>query len=85
MHDICSLWVSDLIIRFSAIKAGRKSALAASASYPLQFGMEIAALLPERGERPDPDYLPEHTYVGDDHLGSLDDFLKGRKHCWWRK
>ena len=85
MHHICNIWVSDLSIRLLATEAGRKTALAASASYPLQFGMEIAALVPARGDRPDPDYFPEHTYEGDDHLGSLDDFLKGRKHCWWRK
>ncbi|CAL1172971.1 unnamed protein product [Cladocopium goreaui] len=64
--------------------AGIKSELAKSANYPRGFGMAIAALVPARGRRPIEKGL-DLTYQGTDHLGSLDDFMKGSKRTEWRK
>ena len=67
-----------------ASEAGIKSELAKSANYPRGFGMAIAALVPARGRRPLEKGL-DLTYQGTDHLGSLDDFMKGSKRTEWRK
>lgn len=66
-------------------KAGNKAALSQSAIYPRGFGMAIAALMPERGERLESTEVDLKAYDGFDHLGSLDDLTQGRKHAWWRK
>lgn len=59
--------------------------MSASAAYPYGFGVAIAALVPARGSRPPADEFSAGDYVGVDHLGSLDDLLKGRSKTWWRK
>lgn len=66
-------------------QAGKRSALAQSAEYPRPFGMAVAALVPERGDVPEDDFVDLTSYTGQDHLGSLHDLIKGRKLAWWRQ
>ena len=47
--------------------------------------MAVASLLPMRGERPEGHEVNLNDYEGQDHLGALDDLVKGRHHAWWRK
>ena len=67
-----------------AFEAGCKNALVASGAYPMGFGMAMASLLPATGQRPASDFYPVPVYTGIDHLGSLDDFVKGRRNAWWK-
>ena len=66
-------------------EAGNKKALSDSAAYPYRFGVAIAALVPARGSRPDAGEFSDGGYDGEDHLGSLDDLLKGRSKTWRRR
>lgn len=66
-------------------KAGNRAALAKSAEYPRDFGMAVAALVPRRGDRPETNEIDLESYNGSDHLGSLDDLIKGRADAWWRQ
>ena len=66
-------------------KAGNKAQLAASATYPLDFGYAVAALIGSLSSRPLPTEFSTGDYVAGDDLGALDDFLKGRNNTWWRK
>lgn len=61
--------------------------LAASASYPREFGVAVANLLPPRGARPELEVnVVLHGYPAlDNDFGALDDLLKGSKKTWWRK
>ena len=68
----------------SASEAGIKSELAKSANYPRGFGLAIAALVSSKGRRQTEKAL-DLTYQGTDHLGSLDDFIKGPTKAKWRK
>ena len=56
-----------------------------SGAYPYEFGLEVASLISNRGDRPDPNEFPSSDYFCNDHLGSLDDFRKGRTRAWWRR
>ena len=66
-------------------KAGIKKALSESAAYPYGFGLAIAGLIQKPGDRPPADEFSIGDYVGEDHLGSLDDLRKGTANTWWRK
>lgn len=67
-------------------EAGNKQALTASGVYPLEFGYQLAILMPPRSDRPPESEFDASApgYSGRDHLGSMDDFLKGRVNTWWR-
>ena len=67
-----------------ASEAGIKRELALSANYPREFGLALAALLPRPGVRPTDDAIDLTYPNGSDHLGSLDDLLKGPTKAWWR-
>lgn len=66
-------------------KAGNKKQLAASATYPLDFGFAVAALVGSLSSRPHPTEFSTGDYSAGNDLGALDDFLKGRENTWWRK
>lgn len=68
-----------------ATKAGNGNILTQSAVYPREFGIAIAGLMPSRGSRPREDGVDLLAYQGVDHLGSLDDLIKGREKAWWRQ
>ena len=68
-----------------SFKAGNKKALAASAVYPIAFGMAVAALIPARSNRPSEDAIDLTCFKGEDSLGSVDDLIKGVRRCWWRR
>ena len=70
---------------WSCPKAGNKKALAKSAIYPRDFGVAIALLVPKKGGTHTTDDIDISYPDGSDHLGSLDDLLKGSKKTWWRK
>ena len=66
-------------------KTGIKKKLAASASYPREFGLAIGAIVPSRGTRPDSDEIClDYPASNPDDMGALDDLLKGSKLTWWR-
>lgn len=66
----------------SLSKAGIKGALTQSASYPYEFGVAVAELVPPRGLRPDGFEIA--LEFGGESSGCLDDFLKGPPRTWWR-
>ena len=67
-------------------KAGRKSDLANSASYPRPFGLAVAGLIGKRGEVPLRNEPIDLWYDGyGDDLRALDDILLGKERTWWRK
>lgn len=73
-------------MKYGSSEAGKKDALSRSAEYPYDFGLAVAALVPNREERPRADApLDLDSYAGVDHLGSLDDLTKGRTKAWWRQ
>ena len=47
--------------------------------------MAIGSLIPDRSERPRDDTISLDAYIGEDPMGSVDDLILGRKHCWWRQ
>ena len=78
------MFFGDILPLFPS-KAGIKKALSASAAYPYEFGLAIAGLIEKRGARPSADEFSVGDYIGEDHLGSLDDLRKGPANTWWRK
>lgn len=78
-------WSLTCSLECIAPKAGNKRALAKSAEYPYDFGVAIAGLMPARGQRSESDEVDLKAYEGQDHLGALDDLIKGRHVAWWRK
>lgn len=65
-------------------EAGIKAALQKSGAYPYEFGLAVAALIPNRTRRLPADAFSPGDYQGEDHLASLDDLLKSRAQTWWR-
>lgn len=65
---------------------GNKKLLSRSANYPLNFGLAIASLVDPAGE---PAASPEINITEGDPAssddGAIDDLIKGRKHCPWRR
>ena len=59
-----------------------------SASYTLDFGYAVAALVGNRSRRPSTtmvDLAAYSEWASEDDLGALDDFHKGPKLAWWKR
>ena len=66
-------------------QAGNGKMLSDSASYPLEFGFAIAALIGPRGTRSEDTHVDLNAYIGCDDGGALEDFTKGPKKAWWKQ
>ena len=80
-----SIYSRVLLDLFGQSQAGNKAALSHSAVYPYQFGLAVVGLLPPREDRPECE-VSEFPYPSsEDAWGAVDDLVKGRNNCWWRK
>ena len=83
-NNICRYFSGFFVVFFSS-KAGVPKRLKESASYPREFGLHVAGMIPRGGSRPDPSQqLDLHYEFAGDDLGALRDLVMGPHKTWWR-